>query len=113
MRKNRAMTHTVAVLALDHVVAFDLGVPPAVFRAARDAAGRRLYRVLVCGAPARSTAGFTVVPEHDLSALETADTVLVPGVDGGPAVTDGTVDPARSAERRVGQECRVGRAPFH
>ncbi len=101
MRKNRAMTHTVAVLALDHVVAFDLGVPSQVFGAARDPAGRRLYRVLVCGAPLRSMAGFTVVPEHDLSALATADTVIVPGVGAGPAVTDGTVDPAVAAALRA------------
>ncbi len=102
MRKNPAMTHTIAVLALDHVVAFDLGVPSMVFGAARDPAGRRLYRVLSCGAgPVRSTAGFTVVPEHDLSALATADTVLVAGVDGGPPVTDGTVDPAVAAALRA------------
>lgn len=92
MRKNRAMTHTIAVVALEHVVAFDLGVPSQVFTSARDAGGRRLYRVLVCGSgPVRSMAGFTVVPEHDLSALETADTVIVPGVDAGRTVTEGTV----------------------
>jgi transcriptional regulator GlxA family with amidase domain len=91
MRKNRAMTHAIAVLALDGVVAFDLGVPTQVFHAARDAAGERLYKVRVCGAPVRSTAGFTVVPEHDLSILATADTVIVPGVGSGSAVTDGTV----------------------
>jgi transcriptional regulator GlxA family with amidase domain len=94
MRKNRAMTHTIAVLALDHVVAFDLGVPSQVFGASRDHTGKRLYRVQVCGAGTlRSTAGFTVVPDHDLSALATADTVIVPGVGGGPPVTDGTLDP--------------------
>jgi transcriptional regulator GlxA family with amidase domain len=101
MRKNPAMTHTIAVLALDHVVAFDLGVPSQVFGAARDTTGRRLYRVLVCGAPLRSMAGFHVLPEHDLSALETADTVIVPGVGAGPAVTDGTVDPAVAAALRA------------
>ena len=101
MRKNPAMTHTIAVLALDSVVAFDLGVPSAVFGTARDADGRRLYRVLICGAPVRSTAGFTVVPDHDLSALATADTVIVPGVDAGPTVTDGTVDPAVAAALRA------------
>src|SRR5215207_6390000 len=87
------MTHTIAVLALDAVVAFDLGVPPQVFGSARDSTGKRLYRVLVCGSPVRSTAGFTLVPEHDLSVLETADTVIVPGVGAGSTVTVGTVDP--------------------
>ncbi len=101
MRKNPAMAHTIAVLALDHVVAFDLGVPSQVFGAARDGHGERLYRVLVCGAPLRSTAGFTVVPEHGLAALATADTVVVPGVGAGPTVTDGTVDPAVAAALRA------------
>jgi transcriptional regulator GlxA family with amidase domain len=36
-------------------------------------------------------AGFQVVPEHDLSVLATAGTVVVPGVGAGPPVTDGTV----------------------
>jgi transcriptional regulator GlxA family with amidase domain len=85
------MTHQVAVLALDGVVAFDLGVPSQVLGAARDPDGTRLYDVRVCGGPVRSTAGFTVVPEHDLSILTTAGTVIVPGIGSGSAVTDGTV----------------------
>jgi transcriptional regulator GlxA family with amidase domain len=44
-----------------------------------------------------STAGFTVTPDHDLSALETADTVIVPGIGTGGPVTDGTLDPAVKA----------------
>jgi transcriptional regulator GlxA family with amidase domain len=100
MRKNSAMTHSIAVLALDGVVAFDLGVPPQVFGAARDATGKRLYSVRVCGAPVRSTAGYTVVPEHDLSILRTADTVIVPGVGAGSTVTDGTLDPTVAAALR-------------
>jgi len=85
------MTHSIAVLALDGVVAFDLGVPTQVFGAARDATGTPFYAVRICGSTVRSTAGFAVVPEHDLSALATADTVIVPGVGAGPPVTDGTV----------------------
>ena len=70
MCKNPAMTadrrraHRVAVLALDGVVGFDLGTPPQVFGAARDAAGRRLYEVRVCTPGRRrrcvSAPGFTV-----------------------------------------------------
>jgi transcriptional regulator GlxA family with amidase domain len=101
MRKNPAMSHLIAVLALDHVVAFDLGVPPQVFGAARDDDGKRLYQVRVCGAPLRSTAGFAVVPEHDLSLLRTADTVIVPGVGAGSTVTDGTIDPDVAAALRA------------
>jgi transcriptional regulator GlxA family with amidase domain len=87
------MSDSVAVLALDGVVAFDLGVPPQVFGAARDTAGKRLYDVRICGAPLRSTAGFTVVPDHGLDVLDAAGTVIVPGVGAGSTVTDGTVAP--------------------
>lgn len=41
MCKNRAM-HQIAVLALDGVVVFDLGVPAQIFHAARDERGTRL-----------------------------------------------------------------------
>jgi transcriptional regulator GlxA family with amidase domain len=105
MRKNQAMTsgiHSVAVLALDGVVGFDLGVPGQVFGAARDATGAALYRVSTCtdgGRPVRSTGGFRVLPDHDLSLVATADTVVVPGIhplDGGSGcpLTDGTIAPA-------------------
>ncbi len=96
MCKNPAMTkkapadrsaplHRVAVLALDEVVGFDLGTPPQVFGAARDAAGRPLYEVRVCtvgAAPTRSASGYAVIPEHGLEALAWADTVIVAGVEG-------------------------------
>jgi transcriptional regulator GlxA family with amidase domain len=100
MRKNRAMTlvaepHTIAVLALDHVVAFDLGVPSQVFGSSRDDQEQRLYRVRVCTpGPVTSMAGFTVTAQYDLTELTTADTVIVVGVGDGPTVTDGTLDPA-------------------
>jgi transcriptional regulator GlxA family with amidase domain len=98
MRKNRAMVHSVAMLALDGVVGFDLGVPPQVFGAVWDAAGNRHYSVITCGdgpGPVRpERGGFQVVPDHDLGPLATADTVVVPGVSSGPTMTDGTVSPA-------------------
>ena len=102
MRKNQAMAHTIAVLALDHVVAFDLGVPTQVFGAARDDQGQRLYRVRVCApGPVLSTAGFTVDAAHDLSELSESDTVVVVGVGAGSTVEDGTLDPAVAAALRA------------
>ncbi|HEV2782564.1 MAG TPA: helix-turn-helix domain-containing protein [Actinophytocola sp.] len=96
--------HLVAVLALDEVVAFDLGTPTQVFHAARDQQDRRLYQVRMCtpgGRPVRSSAGFTVTPEHGLELLAEADTVLVAGVYyGAQVLTDGTLDvPVRDALR--------------
>jgi transcriptional regulator GlxA family with amidase domain len=96
MRKNPAMAHSIAVLALDHVVAFDLGVPSQVFGASRDDQEQRLYRVRVCApaGPVTSMAGFTVTTGYDLSETTRADTIVIPGVGDGPTVTDGTLDPA-------------------
>ncbi|QCX79292.1 HTH-type transcriptional regulator CdhR [Streptomyces sp. YIM 121038] len=73
--------HRVAVLALDGVYAFELGIPSRVFGNAEDAAGRPLYEVVVCtadGRPVRTDAGFSVAAEHGPEALGHADTVVIP-----------------------------------
>ncbi|ACZ87929.1 GlxA family transcriptional regulator [Streptosporangium roseum] len=72
--------HTVAVLALDHVVAADMATPIEVFGRARLADGRRPYRVQVCAAtPQVAGETFTIVAPHGLEALREADTIVVPG----------------------------------
>ncbi|MFC4063014.1 GlxA family transcriptional regulator [Planomonospora corallina] len=103
--------HRVAVVVLDDFATLDLGVPGQVFWAARDSADRHLYEVVTCspgGAAVRSRAGYSVLPDHDLDVLETAGTVLVPGVHDGPALTDGTVPgPLRDALRAAAGHARV------
>lgn len=72
--------HRVAVLALDRVVPFDLGIAARVFGAALDAHGDPLYEVVTCsldGRPVATSADFSIVVEHDAQALRTADTVVV------------------------------------
>ena len=63
--------HQVAVLALDVVVAFDLGTAARSCSAARStAAGEPLYDVRVAtadGGPVRTSAGYRVLPDHDAS----------------------------------------------
>lgn len=79
-----ARPHRVAVLALDDVVAFELGVPHRIFAAAVDDALRPRYEVRVCtvdGGPVRSSSGFMVVPEFGPEALAWADTVIVATID--------------------------------
>lgn len=91
------MTHQVAVLALDDVVAFDLGVATQIFYSSRDADGGHLYSVKVCtptGKPVRTSAGYTVTPDHGPELIRSADTIIVPGIHSGPALTDGVNDPA-------------------
>jgi transcriptional regulator GlxA family with amidase domain len=105
MCKDPAMTgHRVAVLALDEVVAFDLGTPSQLFGAARAADGERLYDVVVCtpgGAPVRSSAGFHLVADHGLELLDRADTVVVPGIFDERAFSDGYVAPEVRAALRT------------
>src|SRR5436305_15040332 len=90
----RPARHEVAVLALPGTIAFELGLPHRLLGSAVDGAGNPLYRVRVAtldGGPVRTAAGFTAHPEHDGAALESAGTVVVPGVQGGAASTHGRV----------------------
>jgi transcriptional regulator GlxA family with amidase domain len=80
MRKLPAMTHRVAVLALDGVIPFDLGIPARVLREALGPDGAALYEVATCslgGRPVRTNEDFVVHVAHDERLLLTADTVVV------------------------------------
>ena len=73
--------HTVAVLALDGVIAFDLATPIEVFGRTRLPDGRAAYRVKVCAPDQDVDAGaFTLRAPWDLSTLDTADTIILPGL---------------------------------
>ncbi|MBK3631208.1 DJ-1/PfpI family protein, partial [Streptomyces sp. MBT49] len=75
--------HTVAVLALDGVVPFDLSAPIDTFGWARLPDGRPAYRVRVCSPSASgevSAGAFTVRAPYGLEALAEADTIILPGV---------------------------------
>ncbi len=74
--------HRVVALCLDGVVAFDLSAPAQIFTAAAKPGGEPLYEFATCspgGCAVRTTTGFAVAPQHDLDALASADTVVVPG----------------------------------
>ncbi|MFE9171028.1 GlxA family transcriptional regulator [Streptomyces kebangsaanensis] len=74
--------HRVAVLALDGLLPFELGIPHRIFGRPRDAAGRHLYEVVTCSVrppgPVRTDADFSIDVAHGPEALATADTVIVP-----------------------------------
>lgn len=73
--------HTVAVLALDGVVAFDLSTPIETFGRTRLPDGRTPYRVRVCTPGDEVDAGgFVLRSPWRLEALATADTIVVPGL---------------------------------
>jgi transcriptional regulator GlxA family with amidase domain len=72
--------HTVAVLALDGVIPFDLTVPIQTFGRARLPGGRAAYRVRIC-APSGDidTGAFTISAPWGLDSLAEADTIVLPG----------------------------------
>lgn len=73
--------HTVAVLALDQVIPFDIAVPIDTFGWARLPDGREAYRIRVCSPPGEMSAGaFNVRAPYGLEALADADTIILPGV---------------------------------
>lgn len=91
--------HTVAVLALDKVIAFDLSTPIEVFTRTRLPDGRPAYRVRVCAAnPAVDTETFTIQTRWGLAALADADTVILPGcADPTAPIPDEVLDALRRA----------------
>ncbi|WP_435208310.1 GlxA family transcriptional regulator [Streptomyces sp. bgisy034] len=74
--------HRVAVLALDGLLPFELGIPHRIFGRPKDARGRHLYEVVTCSirppGPVRTDADFAIQVEHGPEALGTADTVIIP-----------------------------------
>lgn len=73
--------HTVTVLALNGVLAFDLSTPVEVFGRVRLPDGRAAYEVRVCAPADEVDAGvFTIRAPWALDTLEEADTVVVPGL---------------------------------
>lgn len=100
MRKLTAMTHRVAVLALDGVMPFDLGIPARVFNEAHDASGRRLYQVLTCsldGGPVRTSEDFSIQVDHDHQLLQSADTVIIATQEPSEELRDGGPLPSELA----------------
>jgi transcriptional regulator GlxA family with amidase domain len=72
--------HTVAVLALPGVIAFDLATPIEVFGRTRLPDGRSAYQVRICAAEPEIDAGaFTLRAPWGLDALAEADTIILPG----------------------------------
>lgn len=73
--------HSVAVLALDRVLAFDLSTPIEVFGRTRLPDGRAAYRVRVCARSDEVDAGaFLLRASYGLDALAEADTIILPGI---------------------------------
>ncbi|MEH0930609.1 GlxA family transcriptional regulator [Micromonospora sp. CPCC 205558] len=97
------MLRSVAVLALDQVAPFELGVLAEVFGTDRTADGFPAYRFQVCspdGAPVRTSSGFHLTPHADLGPVDEADLVAVPAHSQGTTVPGPVLDALRRADAR-------------
>ena len=94
--------HSIAVLALDRVVPFDLGIACEVFGTAHLADDAPAYQVQVCGASKRvRSQGFVIEVVQGLEAVVQADTVVVPGSYDTAMIADSSVlDAIRGAWAR-------------
>lgn len=97
------MLRNVAVIALDQVATFELGVLCEVFGTDRTADGFPGYRFDVCtvdGRPVRTRSGFPLIPHADLAPIESADLVAVPAHSLGTVVPEPVLATLhRAAER--------------
>ena len=102
--------HTVAILALDRVIPFDLATPIEVFSRTRLPDGRPGYQIRVCAERGEIDAGaFTLRAPWGLEGLRGADTIIVPGVADpaaplAPAVRD-ALRSAATAGTRIASIC--------
>lgn len=77
------LPHRVAILILESVVLFDLGVPCQVFGWGREDVGEVRYQSAICAAvpgKVRTAMGVYMEAPHGLEALESADSVIVAGI---------------------------------
>ncbi|MFD0338467.1 GlxA family transcriptional regulator [Streptomyces sp. NPDC127117] len=100
------MPHRIAVLALDGLLPFELGIPQRIFGRAfglePHEEGRSLYEVVTCSVrapgPVGTDADFTITVEHGPEALATADTVVIPAsYELGPVFDEGRLTDELSA----------------
>uniref|UniRef100_A0AAU3H317 AraC family transcriptional regulator n=1 Tax=Streptomyces sp. NBC_01401 TaxID=2903854 RepID=A0AAU3H317_9ACTN len=93
--------HTIALLALDRVIPFDLSTPIEVFSRTRLPDGRPGYQIRVCAQRPEIDAGtFTMRVPWGLDGIEGADTIIVPG----------TADPAAPLDPAVRDALRAAAA---
>src|SRR5690349_24131426 len=92
--------HRVVVLLLEPSIGYDAVIPVQLFGEAVDDRGRRLYDVTMAsldGGPVRTSSGYSITPQDDVSALAAADTVIIPGTQLPGPRSEGAIPPDVSA----------------
>lgn len=94
--------HRIACLVLPGVISFDLATVCETFRYATSSSGQPCYQVTVCAEQQELDVGaFCIGIKNDLTALEVADTIIVPGISFSPLLLSSTVlEILRKAARR-------------
>src|SRR5205809_2340998 len=96
------MLTSVAVIAMDDIAAFELGVLCEVFGTDRGPAFPR-YDFRICtvdGGPVTTQSGYRIEPQADLSPVATADLVAVPAHPIGTRAPAAVLDALRAAAER-------------
>ncbi|HEV7709168.1 MAG TPA: DJ-1/PfpI family protein, partial [Asanoa sp.] len=109
------MLRNVAVIVMDGVAAFELGVLCEVFGTDRTADGFPGYRFDLCspdGGPVRTQNGFGLTPAADLTPVDDADLVAVPAHKDGYTVPPSVLDALRRADARGAQVLSVCSGAF-
>lgn len=101
-RSQPSRAHRVACLALPGVLSFDLATACETFRYAAGATGQPCYQVAVCAEQNELDADvFSIRIKHGLTVLESADTIIVPGIKlPQTPLTEAVVVALRNAARR-------------
>lgn len=78
---NPELEHKIAIVAYDGISLFHLSIPCTIFGEDLDRVGVRPYKVVVCTETVglvSTLSGFSIDIHEDLTALETADTIIIP-----------------------------------
>lgn len=96
--------HRVAAIAHQDLCTFEYGITAEIFGQARPEMDGAWYEFLTVAAtpgPLRALGGLTVAADHGLDALETADTIIIPGWSGVHVpVPDALIEALRRAHVR-------------
>ena len=110
------MPHHVAILAYDGLCTFEFGCAVELFALSRPELGVAWYSYAVCAiepGPLRAMGGLTVHAPYDLTELENADTIVVPGWrDAAEAPPAPLVAALQAAHRRGARICAICSGAF-
>jgi transcriptional regulator GlxA family with amidase domain len=109
------MLHDIAVLVLDGVAPFELGVLCEVFGIDRSDEGLPAFDFAVCspdGQPVTTSGGFGLTPQHSLDRLASADLIGVPALSRDTPLPEEVLAALRDAVARGGRVLSVCTGAF-